>query len=258
MSFETVKLNETFDGQVIELVLNAPPSNILSSAMMGEITQFMRQQTGNDKLKLIVFKGEGENFCFGASVAEHTAELVGKMLPEFHQMIGEIIEHPVATLAQVSGFCLGGGFELALACSFIAADEKAKFAVPEIQLGVFPPVAAALLPHLSVSSLSARMILTGSRMRALELKDAGIVAFMADQDDLQATVDAFVEKEIIPKSASSLRFAHRAARMSIVRQYREMISDLEKLYLDELMNTHDANEGIRSFLEKRSPAWTGN
>lgn len=258
MNFETIKLKETFDGQVVELTLNVPPANILSAAMMGEISLFMRQQSANNKLKLIVFKGEGDNFCFGASVEEHTADQVRDMLPGFHQMIGEILEHPVATLAQVNGFCLGGGFELALACSFIAADEKAKFAVPEIHLGVFPPVAAALLPHLANNSVAARMILTGTRLSALELKDAGVVAFVDGKDDIQATVDSFIENEIIPKSASSLRFAHRACRMSIVQQYRGLIKDLEKLYLDELMKTHDANEGIQSFLEKRSPVWTDN
>lgn len=258
MDFETIKLKESFDGQVVELTLNMPPANILSAVMMREISMFMRQQEDNHRLKLIIFKGEGENFCFGAAVEEHTSDEVGDMLPGFHKMIGEILEHPVPTLAQVSGFCLGGGFELALACSFIAADEKAKFAVPEIQLGVFPPVAAALLPHLANNAVAARMILTGARLSALELKDAGVVAFVAAKDDLQATVDSLIENEIIPKSASSLRFAHHAFRMSTIRRYRGLINDLEKLYLDELMKTHDAKEGIESFLEKRSPVWTNN
>jgi cyclohexa-1,5-dienecarbonyl-CoA hydratase len=258
VNFETIKPNETFDGQVIELTLNMPPANILSAAMMREISLFMRQQRNNDKLKLIVFKGAGENFCFGAAVEEHTADQVRDMLPGFHQMIGEILEHPVATLAQVTGYCLGGGFELALACSFIAADEKAKFSVPEIHLGVFPPVAAALLPFLAGSSVAARMLLTGTRLNALELKDAGLIALVAGKDDIQAAVSSFIDEEINTKSASSLRFAQLASRMSIVRQYRGLIGDLEKLYLDELMKTHDANEGIQSFLEKRSPVWTNN
>jgi cyclohexa-1,5-dienecarbonyl-CoA hydratase len=258
MTFETIKTTETFDGEVIELVLNMPPANILSAAMMGEISEFLRQQRDNGKLKLVIIKGEGDNFSFGASVEEHTADKVKNMLPGFHRMIGEILEYPVPTLAQVTGYCLGGGFELALACSFIAADEKAKFSVPEIQLGVFPPVAAALLPNLSCGATAARMLLTGATMKAEELERAGVVAFVADEDELQTTVDEFIEKVIKPKSASSLRFAHRAARMSIVRQYRSLITDLERLYLDELMMTRDANEGIQSFIEKRRPAWTNN
>jgi len=258
VTFETLKLNETFDGQVIELTLNMPPANILSAAMMREISLFMRQQTKNNKLKLIVFKGEGKNFCFGASVEEHTDDKVKDMLPGFHKMIGEILEHPVTTLAQVTGYCLGGGFEMALACSFIAADETAKFSVPEIHLGVFPPVAAVLLPYLAKSAAAARMIITGTTLNAMELKAAGVVAFVAGKNDLQATVDTFIEEEIVPKSASSLRFAHRACRMSLVRHYRGLIKDMEKSYLNELMKTHDANEGIQSFLEKRGPVWTDN
>jgi cyclohexa-1,5-dienecarbonyl-CoA hydratase len=258
VSFETININEAFDGQVIEVALNSPPANILTAAMMAEISTFMRKQENNDQLKLIVFKGAGDNFSFGASVQEHTADRVGDMLPGFHRMIGEILEHPVATLAQVTGNCLGGGCELALACSFIAADEKAKFAVPEIQLGVFPPVAAALLPNLACGSFAARMILTGARMSATELKEAGVVAFVACDNDVQPMVGAFIQKEILPKSASSLRFANCAYRMSAVRQYRAVIADLERLYLDELMKTHDTNEGIESFLGKRSPVWANN
>jgi cyclohexa-1,5-dienecarbonyl-CoA hydratase len=258
VKFETIKLKESYDGGVIELTLNMPPANVLSAAMMGEISRFMREQRANNKLKLIVFKGEGKNFCFGASVDEHKADQVRDMLPGFHQMIGEILDYPVPTLAQVTGYCLGGGFELALACSFIAADETAKFSVPEIHLGVFPPVAAALLPSLAHNSVATRMLLTGTRLSALELKEAGVVSFVASKDEIQAMVNSFVDEEIDPKSASSLRFAHRASRMSIIRQYRSLINDLEKLYLDELMNTHDATEGIQSFLEKRSPIWTNN
>ncbi|MBK9214719.1 MAG: enoyl-CoA hydratase/isomerase family protein [Chloracidobacterium sp.] len=258
MSFETIRINENYDGQVIELALNMPPANILSARMMGEISRFMRQQRHNDKLKLIVFKGDGKDFCFGASVEEHTADQVTAMLPKFHNTIGEILGYPVPTLAQVTGYCLGGGFELALACSFIVADETAKFSVPEIRLGVFPPVAAVLLPYLAKSAVTVRMIITGTMLDAVGLREAGLAALVADKGDIQAAVDAFIKEEIVPKSSSSLRFAHQAARLSLVRHYRGLIKDMEKLYLNELMKTHDANEGIHSFLEKRSPVWTGN
>jgi cyclohexa-1,5-dienecarbonyl-CoA hydratase len=258
VSYETIKTREKFDGEVIEVTLDAPPANILNARMMGEISDLLQQYRDNPKLKLIIFRGEGENFCFGASVEEHAADKVGSMLPQFHNLIGEILEYPVATLAQVRGFCLGGGFELALACSFIAADDKAKFAVPEIQLGVFPPVAAALLPCLTSGSLAARMVLTGARLKAVELKAAGLTMIIAENADIEAAVDSFIEKEIRQLSASSLRIAQRACRMSIVQQYRRLIGDLEKLYLGELMSTPDANEGIQSFLEKRRPVWVGN
>ncbi len=255
MAFETISINEIFDGQVAELILNAPPANILSAAMMQEIRTFLAEDKCNKSRKLIVIKGISDSFCFGASVEEHTADQVNDMLPGFHLMCGDIISHPVATLAQVSGFCLGGGFELAIACSLVFADETAKFAVPEIQLGVFPPVAASLLPVLGGSSLANDMLLTGKKVSAELLAARGVVTNVSSQADLQGHVDHYIENNILPRSASSLRFAHQAARLTVVNHYQATIPVLEKLYLEGLMATHDANEGINSFVEKRKPQW---
>jgi len=258
VSFETISINETYDGQVAELVLNAPPANILSAAMMQEIRTFLAEDRANKARKLIVIKGDGDSFCFGASVEEHTADQVNDMLPGFHEMCGDIITHPVATLAQVSGFCLGGGFELAIVCSLIFADDTAKFAVPEIQLGVFPPVAASLLPVLAGGTLANEMLLTGKKFSSASLAEKGVISDVYAKDELQSHVAQYIEKNILPRSASSLRFAHQAARLSVVNHYQATIPVLEKLYLDELMASHDANEGINSFLEKRKPEWNDN
>jgi cyclohexa-1,5-dienecarbonyl-CoA hydratase len=158
-------------------------------------------------------------------------------------------------MANVSGFCLGGGFELAIVCGLIFADEKSKYAVPEIQLGVFPPVAAALLPFLAGGVTASHMLLTGAKLTAQEMKDNGLINQIAPKAELDQLIDNYIEKNILPRSASSLRFANRAVRMSINTVYRQHIGDLERLYLDELMKSHDANEGIGSFLEKRTPEW---
>ncbi len=255
MNFEKISVNESYEGQVAVVTLNSPPANILSGAMMKEIGDFFAADKDNKNRKLIVLKGSGDNFCFGASVEEHTAEQVRDMLPSFHQMIGNIITHPVATMAQVSGFCLGGGFELALACSFIFADEGAKFAVPEIQLGVFPPVAAALLPLLGGGIVTNELLLTGQKFSASSLIALGLVTKVSANGELQDDINAYIEKRLLSLSASCLRFAHQAARLTLVNHYKETIPVLEKLYLDELMNSHDANEGINSFLDKRKPQW---
>ena len=165
MSYATLALRERFDGQVLEVALNAPPANILSAAMMTELRGLLAAERAPSRRKAIVLRGAGAHFCYGASVAEHTADEVGQMLPVFHALIGELLEHPVPTIAQVSGRCLGGGFELALACTFLCADDSARFAVPEIQLGVFPPVAAVLLPQMA-GTLGPRMVLASRpRMR---------------------------------------------------------------------------------------------
>lgn len=255
MTFKTITINELYDGQVAELVLNAPPANILTAEMMQEIREFLAADKSNNARKLIIIKGSGDSFCFGASVEEHTADQVNDMLPGFHKMCGDIISHPVATLAQVSGFCLGGGFELAIACSLVFADETAKFAVPEIQLGVFPPVAASLLPLLGNGGLANDMLLTGKKLSASALMSQGVVNHVSDKAELQDDINSYIEKNLLPRSASSLRFAHQAARLTVVNHYNATIPVLEKLYLESLMATADANEGIQSFIEKRKPEW---
>jgi len=255
LNFETITINETYDGQVAELILNAPPANILSAAMMQEIRDFLAADKSNNSRKLIIIKGNGDSFCFGASVEEHTAEQVNDMLPGFHKMCADIIAHPVATLAQVTGFCLGGGFELAIACSLVFADETAKFAVPEIQLGVFPPVAASLLPVLGGGAFANEKLLTGKKFSASTLASLGVVSQLSAQPELEQDVNNYVEKHLLPRSASSLRFAHQAARLSVVNHFNATIPVLEKLYLQDLMATDDANEGINSFIEKRKPEW---
>ena len=255
MTYQTLDIIEKYDGQVAEVILNDAPANILTAAMMEDIRNFLKDDFSNQDRKLIIFKGAGDHFCFGASVEEHTADQVDNMLPGFHLMCGDILAHPVPTLAQVSGFCLGGGFELAIVCGLIFADERSKYAVPEIQLGVFPPVAAALLPFLSNGVTASHMLLTGAKMTAGQMQDCGVVYQTAPAAELEQTVADYIEKNILPRSASSLRFANQAVRMSVNSLYRQHICDLERLYLDGLMKSHDANEGINSFLAKRAPDW---
>lgn len=251
-----VKIVDRFDGKVRELVLSSPPANILDAQMMSSILNELRRALGVKGLRAVVFKGEGQHFSYGASVEEHTPKVVGGMLPQFHEMIGEVLACPVPTLAQVSGLCLGGGFELALACGFIFADHSAKFAVPEIGLGVFPPVAALLLPHKGPEALAHRMVIGGERVLGRELADLGLISQTCEPGQLDSLVGSWLEKNLVPKSASSLRMAQRALRASTVDFYKSEIGRLERMYLDELMSTHDAVEGIEAFLAKRTPRWT--
>ncbi len=251
MSYRTIKCARSVSDQVFEIQLNAPPANILSAAMMTEISAALESAAADRNLKVIVISGAGEHFCYGASVEEHAPGTVADMLGVFHSLVEKILDHPLPTLAKVHGFCLGGGFELALACSLLIADQEAKFAVPEIQLGVFPPVAAALLP----TTLASHLILSGVRLSAHQLQQAGLLTEIAENGALESTVEHYVENRLLPRSASSLRFAHRALRMVELTRFRSVIGDLESLYLRELMASHDAVEGIQSFLQKRPPEW---
>jgi cyclohexa-1,5-dienecarbonyl-CoA hydratase len=255
MKYKNIKVYEKNDGEVSEIVLGTPPANILTSEMMEEISTQIREDERDSHKKLIVFTGEGKHFSFGASVEEHKPENVGNMLPTFHGFIGDVITCKVPTLAKVSGLCLGGAFEMVLACDLIFADEGAQFAVPEIQLGVLPPVASVLLPFKCSHTLSSQVILTGERFAAGELHRLGLVNHVAGSGKLDDEVSSFFENQIHPKSASSLRITKSGCSMVIADHYKNYIGRLENLYLKDLMSTSDAVEGIQAFLEKRSPEW---
>jgi len=258
MSYEHITVNEKFDGQVDEIVLGPPPANILSAALMKELAAQVEATNADPHKKLIVISGEGKHFCFGASVEEHTAAQVAKMLPIFHGMVWRVLSSGVPTLASVTGLCLGGGFELALACAMVFCDRSAAFGVPEIQLGVFPPPATLLLPFKCPESASRRIILTGEKVPAEDAMMLGIADTVVDNGQLDEALAAFIEEHILPKSASSLRIANEAAMTAIASYYDANIERVEKLYLERLMATHDAVEGIEAFLEKRPPVWKDN
>ena len=253
MSYKYITVNEK--NGVTEIVLGPPPANILSSAMMDEISAQIAIEQKDPHKKLVIFTGEGKHFSFGASVEEHKPGNVNDMLPKFHEFIGKVINCAIPTLAAVKGLCLGGGFELVLACDLVFAEAGAKFGVPEIQLAVFPPVASVLLPFKCGGTLASEIILTGDQFTAETLHNQGLVNRVSDPGKLEETVSEFIEKQINPKSASSLRITKSAASMVIAEQYSNYIRRLEDLYLKDLMATADAVEGIEAFLEKRKPEW---
>jgi cyclohexa-1,5-dienecarbonyl-CoA hydratase len=248
---QPLQLCNQYDGQVLEIRLNAPPANILTSQMMTELERAIRDAHGIKKLKAIVLSGAGNHFSYGASVEEHLPEKVAAMLPGFHHLIECMLSSEILLVARVWGFCLGGAVEVDMACTFVFADEGAKFGVPEITLGVFPPVACALLP-LYGPSLASRLIVTGERVGARDLGALVTCVSSALDKDLQE----FLQSQILSKSASSLRFANSSANAHKLRVFREHIGELEKRYLHELMKSADACEGILAFVEKRPVRWS--
>ena len=259
MSNVPVTIHERHDGRVREFVLGGGKGNIVTEAMVDSLRAALRGATAenesNRHLKLLVFTGEGNHFSYGASVEEHLPGAVDRMLPKFHELIGEILHSDVPTLARVSGMCLGGGFELALACAMIWCDEGAKLGVPEITLGVLPPVASVLLPLKAPDAVAVDMILSGRMVAAAEAQRAGIVNTVTPAGTLDAALDEWIQTTVLPKSASSLRLATAAARVRLRRRYAEDITALETLYLGRLMSTYDAVEGVRAFLARRKPEW---
>lgn len=256
MSESNVTLKETHAGQVVELQLGPPPGNIVTMALVAELSAHLTRLESDAGRKLIVISGAGKQFSYGASVDEHKPEIVGDMLPRFHALIGQMVNMRTPTLAAVSGMCLGGGFEIALACAMIFATEKARFGVPEIQLGVFPPAASVLLPCKLGEGIVNELVLSGGTYGAGDLLRLGLVNRVVEEGVLGDAVSEFAEKFMVSRSASSLRIACHAARRRTARYFEDNIDAVEKLYLETLMSTSDAVEGINAFLEKRPPQWS--
>jgi cyclohexa-1,5-dienecarbonyl-CoA hydratase len=181
-------------------------------------------------------------------------ERAAPMLRAFHGIFERLIELGIPTAAAVKGRCLGGGMELATFCNWVFAHPGASLGQPEIQLAVLPPLASLILPLRVGQAKADEVVLTGRALPASEAKELGLVDRIAE--DPVAALEEWAARELAPKSASSLRFAVRSARWHFNREVRSGIAALERLYLDGLMATHDANEGLAAFLEKRPPKWT--
>jgi cyclohexa-1,5-dienecarbonyl-CoA hydratase len=242
-----------WDGAGLKLVLDAPKANVLDAEMMAAIHEQLDGLARTPDVKLLVFEGEGSHFCFGASVPEHVKAKAPAMLDAFHGMFLKMIDLAVPTAAVVRGQCLGGGMELAIFCNWIFASPEAKLGQPEIVLGVFPPPASLILPLKLGQARADHLCLTGESWTAAQAQAAGLVHEVAD--DPGAALDAFALKHILPKSAASLRMGVRAARAAFNQTLRTMLPVVQRLYVEDLMETADANEGIGAFLEKRKPVW---
>jgi cyclohexa-1,5-dienecarbonyl-CoA hydratase len=251
----SLKLSFEHDGEVARISLAASKANILDLAMMEELDAAIQDVRNRPTLKVMILTSEGPHFSFGASVQEHLPEQVGAMLPRLNHLLRQLVDLSPVTIAAVRGQCLGGGFELVLACDFIIAEENAAFACPEIKLAVFPPAAAALLPARIGASRAAELLLTGAAWTASQAAGAGLTVRTAPLGELETAVDSWIREHFLQRSPAALRYAARAARLTIHRALQQDLPQLERMYLDELMAEADAAEGLRAFLEKRAPRW---
>ena len=253
---EKIKLEFTHDDSVARVILDDGKGNVLDKIMMNELHEVFDSLKGKNNIKLITFEGAGKNFSFGASVPEHTKELAAEMLSSFHRLFYEVIDLSIPAMAKISGHCLGGGMELALACNFIFADKTVKFGQPEITLGVFAPPASLLLPLKIGNARAEELLITGKIISAEEAKEIGLLnGVYDDKETMETSLDEWISKNILGKSASSLRYAVKVSRKVFNDVVKTELPKIEETYIKELMETNDANEGINSYLEKRKPVW---
>ena len=251
---EKVQCSHSEEGQLLRVELHSPKGNVIDLDVIHALSAIWKDAKKNPRLKALMLCGAGEHFSFGSSVPEHRADQVGQMLPLFHQCVRALCELNIPSFAILHGSCLGGGLELAAGCTYLYATPDAKLAQPEIKLGVFAPLGSILLPW-RIGGRALDLLVSGRTLVALEAKELGLLSVIEPEPEVACL--AFIRKHILPLSASSLRFAERVARRSLARALNEDLPAIEKLYLEELMATPDASEGIEAFLAKRPPRYQG-
>jgi cyclohexa-1,5-dienecarbonyl-CoA hydratase len=244
------------DGRLLRLRLDRPKANVLDAALTGALDAALAEHGGRADLRGILIGASGPHFSFGASVEEHLPARCAAMLRGFHGLILRVLASPVPVMMAVKGQCLGGGLELVSAGHLIFAAPDARFGQPEIQLGVFAPAASCLLPERIGLTAAEDLLISGRPVTAEEAQRAGLVTAVAD--DPEAAALEYFDVHLAPKSPSSLRFAVRAARGRVIARVTAALAEAEDLYLNELMATRDAVEGLEAFLAKRPAQWSGN
>lgn len=242
------------DGRLLRLRLNRPKANLIDAAMIASLNRALADHLESPSLSAVLLDAEGPHFSFGASVEEHRPEQCADMLAALHRLILCMVDSSVPILVAVHGQCLGGGLEVAMAGHLLFVTPDAALGQPEIKLGVFAPAASCLLPELVGPTRAFDLLLSGRSMAAAEAMQIGLAREVAP--DATAAALAYFEEHLRPKSASSLRHATRSARMDHAARVRSKLAVLERQYLDELMQTHDAVEGIEAFIARRPAQWT--
>ncbi len=251
----TTPLKVWFDteGRLLRLSLNRPKANLIDAAMIAGLDGALAQHLGNLGLGAVLIEAEGPHFSFGASVEEHLPGQCAAMLRDLHRLILRMVESPVPILVAVHGQCLGGGLELALAGHQLFVAPDATLGQPEMKLGVFAPAASCLLPELAGPMRALDLLLSGRSITGTEATALGIARETA-ADPTRAAL-AYFEEHLKTKSASSLRHAVKAARIDYVARVKAKLEAVERIYLDDLMTTHDAVEGLEAFIAKRPAQW---
>jgi cyclohexa-1,5-dienecarbonyl-CoA hydratase len=236
------------------ITLNRPPVNVLNIAMMEEMNEVLQAWQKEKSLKIVLFNAKGKCFSAGVDVGEHMGDMAPKMIAAFHGIFRNMDQLGVPTIAATYSSCLGGGCELAVFCDLVVAAEGSKFGQPEIQVGVFPPIAAQIMPRIIGRKAAMDLILSGRIISAEEACRMGLVNKVVKNEDLQKETDEFI-KPYLNLSGEVLRLTKKAIMQGLRDDFEPSLKLIEKIYLDELMPTHDAQEGLHAFLEKRKPVW---
>jgi cyclohexa-1,5-dienecarbonyl-CoA hydratase len=236
------------------IVLNRPPVNVMNIEMMTEIGEALECLHNEDHIKLIIISSACKVFSAGIDMADHTPQKVFQLLEAFHKIFLIMGEMGKPTIAVVNGPALGGGCELATFCDLVVASENAKFGQPEIRVGVFPPIATVAFPYLVGKKKAMELILTGETIDAKEALALGLINRVVPLERLGEAVDSIVSK-ITTNSGPVLQMMKKAMLSGEGLNFQEALKKAQDIYLNHLMALEDTNEGLKAFIEKRTPVW---
>jgi cyclohexa-1,5-dienecarbonyl-CoA hydratase len=250
--FHFVKLRS--EAEVAYLTLDRPEHNLLNERMLAELAAGISSLGEQNKIKLIVLDSAAKAFCGGIELGEYTQRRVFQLLDAFHSAFSAMLDTSKPVLVVVNGPAFGGGAELAALGDLVIATPKARFAQPEIRLGVFPPLAAAILPNIVGPKLALELVLTGETMTAERARDLGLVNWVVSPDELESKVNEVVAK-VTAQSGPVLTMAKKAILGSLGLPLRDGVRNSMKVFLNELAELEDSQEGLRALVEKRAPKW---
>lgn len=239
---------------VATITMDRPPLNVLDNSMMGDFNALLETVLAKEDLAAVVIRAAGKVFSAGVDVADHTDEKVGDMIRLFHGIFRKLAATDALTIAVVQGAALGGGCELACFCDIVLASDRAKFGQPEVKVGVFPPVAACVLPWQVGIKKAVELTVLGGTIDAAEAHRIGMVNQVFAADEFDEGVEAYLAN-VRKLSRPVVRMAKQATTLVVREQILAHLDKAEELYLDELMKLADAHEGIAAFMEKRAPVW---
>jgi cyclohexa-1,5-dienecarbonyl-CoA hydratase len=236
--------------------LQNPPLNVINIAMMEEMAEALVEIEARPDVLVIVFAGSGKHFSAGVDIAAHTADKVEAMLAKFHAVIHLLVSSKKVSIAAVHGHCLGGGAELALVCDLVYTAESATWGFPEITLGCYPPVAVTALAAVVGQKHAADLILTGRSISGKEAANIGLANRAVSSEEVESVLQESIE-HLKKLSSAALAVTKKAIYAWDSIHFDKGLARAEKIYLDDLMTTEDAQEGINAFLQKREPLWKG-
>jgi cyclohexa-1,5-dienecarbonyl-CoA hydratase len=239
---------------VAQLTLCHPPVNVLTRAVLGQVRSQLAALQRDASLRVLLLRAEGKHFSAGADVGEHLPPMFEELIPQFTATIRALWDFPLPLIAAVRGRCLGGGFELVQPADAIVAGAGAQFGQPEIALGVFPPAACALLPRLCGPARASAIVLGGDPLTAEEARAAGLVTRVVPDDEVETAALALAGRWA-RHSAAALRVAKRALREATSGPVADALDAAARIYVNDLMRTRDAGEGLEAFLARRPPVW---